>query len=123
MKKVIHSYDELLNVVERLVEKNLLTFQHPYTFEIKPYKPPRTLPQNAKLHAMIGVLANHIGYGSSELKDWLKLEYGPKKRFEYGEHVSMIPKSTAAYTKTEMIAFIDQGDMIAAEAGYRFEHE
>ena len=72
---------------------------------------------------MVGELANHFGYSSSELKDWLKHEYGPKKFFRFGSHEKLIPKSTAEYSKLEMVEMIDQVDRIAIENGFTFSHD
>ena len=118
MKKVIRNYDD----AERFIRR--INFgAKPMLIECKLYRPPRTLSQNAKLHAMIGELANHIGYSASELKDWLKWEYGAKKFFRFGSHEKLIPKSTAEYTKLEMIDFIDQVDRLAIENGFTFSYD
>ena len=121
MKAVIHNYDNAADFFRRLISKYGRDFERPMLIEVKPYQARRSLEQNSKLHAMISELAAHIGYSASELKEFLKLEYGPTKLFEYGDHQTMIAKSTAEYTKQEMIAFIDQIYMVAAEAGYKFK--
>ena len=120
MKAVIRNYDDAISFIHRVFDKLGEEFQKPQLIECKDYHPPRTLDQNRRLHWMIGLLASHIGYSPSELKDWFKIEYGPKKKFVYGNYAAMIPKSTAEYSKMEMIEFIGQIDRVAAELGFQF---
>ena len=117
MKSVIRNHEDAEKFIGRI------NFEKPQLIECRLYRPPRTLPQNAKFHAMVGELANHFGYSSSELKDWLKHEYGPKKFFRFGSHEKLIPKSTAEYSKLEMVEMIDQVDRIAIENGFTFSHD
>jgi hypothetical protein len=123
MKSVIYNHNDAVRFVHKVSAKLGDTFEKPQIIECKLYRPPRTLPQNAKLHAMIGELAANFGYSASELKDWLKWEYGPKKEFSFRSHRKMIPKSTAEYSKLEMIEFIGQVDRIATENGFTFSHD
>jgi hypothetical protein len=123
MKAVIRNYDEAIKFVHRILDTHGEHFAKPQLISCEIYRAPRSLPQNAKLHAMIGELAKEVGYAPSELKDWFKVEFGPKKRFEYRGIVKMIPKSTAEYSKLQMIDFIDQIYRVAAEMGYTFSED
>lgn len=128
MKAVAHSRNEALRFIDRACGSLGHTWEPPQLIEIKKYKPPRSLPQNAILHTQIRELATHIGYSETELKDWLKLEYGPKKRLVwYKDQVQlldkMIPKSTAEYTREEMSDMIAHVERIGAEMGFRFSGE
>lgn len=93
----------------------------PYSVEVRPFKPKRTLDQNAKMHVMIRELATHIGYSDSELKDFLKAEYGPTKTIQIGESQKAIPVSTSEYNRTEAGEMIEILYMLGAECGYAFQ--
>ena len=123
MKHVIRSIQEAERALIR--ERGLLgeVFEKPQTLEIKPFRPNRSLPQNARFHAMVNELASEIGYTPSELKDWLKIEYGPHKEFNFGDHISFIPKSTTEYTRTEMSDLMIHVEQIGAMLGFRFSDE
>jgi hypothetical protein len=123
MKSVIRTHNDALRFVDRATRELGATFDKPQLIELKQYRPPRSLPQNAKMHVMIGELAKEVGYSASELKDWFKLEHGPKQRFTFGGIDKMIPKSTASYTKMEMIEFIGQIERVGAEMGFVFEEQ
>lgn len=123
MKAVIRSHNEGANFLSRACRDLGEQFDKPQLIEIKRYHPPRSLPQNAKLHAMIGELANEIGYSAAELKDWLKLEYGVYKTLDINGRKTNIPKSTAEYTKIEMAELIGHVERIGAEMGFRFSDD
>ena len=123
MKAVVRNHSEAIRFIDRACVELGQQFDKPQLIEIKRYKPPRSLPQNARCHAMIGELAKEIGYTAAELKDWLKIEFGPHEEFNFGDHQSWIPKSTAKYTKAEMSDFMAHIERIAAEMGFMFSNE
>jgi hypothetical protein len=120
MKTVIRSHNEGLNFLTLACRDLGEHFDKPQLIEIKRYKPPRSLPQNARCHAMIGELANEIGFSAAELKSWLKIEFGPHEPFTFGNYESYIPKSTAKYNRQEMSDFMMHIERIGAEMGFQF---
>ncbi len=123
MKSVIRNHNSGYRFIDKACNEIGQIFEKPYLIEIKPYKPPRTLPQNARFHAMINELAKEIGYSASDLKDWLKLEYGPKKYFVFQGIEKDIPMSTADYNKVQMIDMIGHLERIGAEIGFVFSDQ
>lgn len=54
--------------------------EHPVLVEYKEYRPPRTLPQNSKIHAMLSELAQFTGDDAGDLKNEIKrTDVWPKK--------------------------------------------
>lgn len=98
-------------------------FEKPYLLTFEEFKPPRSLPQNARLHCMIRALSKHTGHSESELKDFFKAEYGPHKRLQVGTEGKMIPLSTTLYTKKQMAELMEQVDRVCAECGVYVEGE
>lgn len=98
-------------------------FEKPYLLTFEEYKPPRSLPQNARLHCMIRALSQHTGHSESELKAWFKAEYGPSKRLQVGSQGQVIPLSTTEYTKGQMAELIAHVDRVCAENGVYVESE
>ena len=126
MKTVIRNRNDALRFVDRYCTEYGVNWELPQMIEIKRYKPPRSLPQNAKLHAMIRELATEIGYSEDELKDYFKSTFGPQKVLFVLGNEKRIPKSTTEYNKLEMADMIGQVERIGAELGFRFsegEHD
>ncbi|MDB4351956.1 recombination protein NinB [Porticoccaceae bacterium] len=67
--------------------------------DYKPYKPPRSLLQSRKLHAMIGELNDFTG--RKNMKDFVKqLDFWPKVTMQ-DLGVAIVPKSEADLSKAE----------------------
>lgn len=81
------------------------------------WRPPKTTSQNALMHVLIRELADHVGYGEEELKQYFKSECGPRKIIEVNGKIYAIPKSMTDYTREEASDMIEQIHRIAAEAG------
>ena len=120
MKAVIRNKNEGINFLTRACSGLGEKFENPQLIEVKRYKPPRSLPQNAKFHVMLGELANEIGYSLDDLKDYFKWEFGPKQCISIGGKDRMIPRSTASYSKMEMVEMIGQVERVGAENGFQF---
>lgn len=80
-------------------------------------KPSRSREQLAYLHVAIRQLAAHTGTGESELKEFLKSEYGPETVVRVGNRAGVIRKSVGDYTQDEAAAMIEHVERIAAECG------
>lgn len=77
----------------------------------------KTRSQNDYLHAAIRQLAQHTGTGETELKEFLKAEYGPENVVRVGSRCGVVKKSVSAYSKAEAAAMIEHVERIAAECG------
>ena len=117
MKQVVRDRVTAWRLFAKALDSLGETFDEPQLLTIEEYQPPRSLPQNARLHAMIRALSQHTGHSESELKDWFKAEYGPHKRLQVGMQGKMIPLSTTQYTKRQMMELIDHVDRVCAENG------
>jgi hypothetical protein len=123
MKAVIRHRNDALRFVDRFCSEFGPEWEKPQLIEIKRYRPPRSMPQNAKFHAMIRELATEIGYSEDELKYYFKSSFGPQKNlFVLGEQ-KRIPISTKDYNKLEMTEMIGHLERVGAELGFRFSDE
>ena len=97
---------------------------YPITVEWKEYKPPRTLSQNRKVHAMLTDLANFTG--DKNIKQWIKqMEFWPQVYVEHFGQGKTIPKSEADLEREESSIVIDHLYMIGAdltEHGFMWSH-
>jgi hypothetical protein len=84
------------------------------TVEIKPWKPRRSLPQNALFHALCGEIARITGMDSTLVKEGVKDLYGPKIP---GIHDRLIPKPSHLCDKLEMADLIMGAEVELTEAG------
>lgn len=123
MKIVIRSRDEGLQAINDFYSLHGTDLTEPKLLEVKRYKPPRSLSQNAKLHVMVNELANHVGYSPSELKEWVKREYGVYQEITILGSTTNIPLSTTSYTKQQMAELIGHIERIGAELGFQFSDE
>lgn len=83
--------------------------------EIKPYTRPKTRSQVAKIHAMIGDMADQLGYERTDMKEILKREYWPTKIVQLRTKDVCIPKSTAELSREEASMVIERMNHVAAE--------
>ena len=123
MRKVVASTHALWMIFKQVGEKYGEVFEKPLMVTVEEYRPPRTLPQNARLHCMIRALSEFTGHSESELKDWFKAEYGPTKRLQVGSQGNIIPLSTTQYNRKQMAEMIDHVDRVCAENGVYVEDE
>ena len=123
MKAVIRQRNDALRFVDRFCSENGVHWEKPQLIEIKRYSPPRSMPQNAKLHAMIRELATELGYTEDELKDYFKLTFGPQKIMRVAGEEKRIPLSTTEYNKVQMTDLIAHVERVGAELGFRFSDE
>lgn len=103
----------LLHYVENLPVGGEVPMQ--VTIQPKPTK--RSLSQNARMHVMWHELANHLGYTGDELKEIMKLKYGPQAQIQFEGELRVIPKPSAKYTKAESSAMMEHIQRLAAECG------
>jgi len=121
LKQVVRSHNDAYRFVDKVCNDLGQTFERPQLIEMRLYKPPRSLPQNARLHCMIRALSDYTGHSESELKSWFKAEYGPTKRLQVGSQGQVIPLSTIDYNKKQMTELIDHVDRVCAENGVYVE--
>ena len=84
------------------------------TVEIKPWKPRRSLPQNALFHALCGEIARITCMDSTLVKEGVKDLYGAKIP---GIHGRLIPKPSHLCDKMEMADLIMGAEVELTEAG------
>jgi hypothetical protein len=84
------------------------------TVEIKPWKPRRSLPQNALFHALCGEIARITGMDSTLVKEGVKDLCGPKIP---GIHGRLIHKPSHLCDKLEMADLIMGAEVELTEAG------
>ena len=84
------------------------------TVDIKPWKPKRSLPQNALFHALCGEIARITGMDSTLVKEGVKDLYGAKIP---GIHGRLIPKPSHLCDKLEMADLIMGAEVELTEAG------
>jgi hypothetical protein len=82
---------------------------------IEPYRKPHTRSQTAKIHVMLGEMADHLGYDRTEFKEVCKREYWPQKQVQLRKTIVVIPKSTAELTREEASIVIERLLHICAE--------
>lgn len=117
MRAVIRTSEDIHRFANQIRDK--LTGK-PYQIDIRPFKRSRTLPQNAKLHAMIHDLALHCGYVDSQMKDIVKQEYGTVKVVEIGGRVIEVAKPTSEYNVDELSMMIEHLFQLGAEINCGF---
>ena len=89
----------------------------PWTITIKRFHRPRTLDQNAKLHAMVAKLAEHVGHTPEEVKEYLKSECGWTKTIEIGGKIREIPQGTSEMNVEQLSHLIEELYRIGVEVG------
>ncbi len=121
MKAVCRSRNSAIKSLDDYIAKTGIgcNWEKPQLVEIRPYKPPRSLEQNARMHSMFRQLANFTGYSESEIKDYCKSEVGPHKVIAI-DQVKDVPKGTSEYSKLEASDMIEHLYRIGAEVGCVF---
>jgi len=88
-----------------------------YNVEITEWKPRRSLPQNALLHALCAEVARLTGMDRELVKQGIKEQYGPKIK---GLHGKLYPKPSHLCDKLEMADLIMGAEVELSEAGGDF---
>jgi len=120
VRAIIRTSDDIRKFANQISDK--LTGK-PYQIDIRPFKRSRTLPQNAKLHAMIRSLGLHCGYTDSQMKDIVKQEFGTVKVVELGGRIVEVAKPTSEYNVEELAMVIEHLYQLGAEIGCVFGNE
>lgn len=110
MKRVARNLDQLkalFRILQEIPEQGWL-------IQWTPYKPPRTLSQSKKLHAMMGDMAEFTGV--TNMKGFIKtLEFWPTVGvLQFGVHRNA-PKSEADLSKEEESEIIEALYALAAQ--------
>ncbi|MGI9293454.1 MAG: recombination protein NinB [Pseudomonadales bacterium] len=123
MNIVVYNGHDIQKFVTKVLEKLGQDLGgKPYTISIKRFFRPRTLDQNAKFHAMISDIAQHIGYERPEyIKDYVKDAYGYRKTVVIDGKPRSIPMSTADYNVDQFTNIIDRLYQLGAELGVEFQ--
>jgi hypothetical protein len=97
-------------LAEAMAEKRL------YKVTLTRYSKPRSHEQNNTIHMWFSEIAEFTGYSPAEIKDEMKLRFGPppEEVLVLGEH-RLVPKSTAEYSVVEMMDFMTQIQAWCAE--------
>jgi hypothetical protein len=128
MKAVIKTLQDLDNLVAKIGKEGLLTGK-PMTLTLTKFRRPRTLEQNAKLHAMFRELAEHVGETEHFVKEYMKAEFGPKRVVKFkvlqtnvmAEKARAVPMSTSDYTVDQLNEMIERVYQCGAFAGVQFQ--
>lgn len=119
MRQVIRSRNSAYRFVDKVCNGLGEQFD-PQLIEIKKFKPPRSLEQNALLHCLFREVANHVGRPEDEIKEIFKYQYGTMKKLELYGDVTYVPKGTSEYNKQELSDMVEQVYRKGAEWGVEF---
>jgi len=119
LKAVIHCRNSAYKSVDRVCNGLGEQFDA-QLIEIKKFKPPRTLEQNALLHCLFREVAKHVGRPEDEIKEIFKYQYGTMKKLELYGDVTYVPKGTSEYNKQELSDMVEQVYRKGAEWGVEF---
>ena len=89
----------------------------PYTLDIRPYRKPRTLPQNALLHAIIGEIGRNENMDPEMVKAGIKEQYGVRHRVQMRHGPVEVVKPSHLCDTREMGCLIDGAIYEAAYLG------
>ena len=84
------------------------------TLEVKPYKPRRSLSQNALFHALCAEIARITGMDASMVKEGIKQAYGVKVKALHGV---LVPKPSHMMDTPEMADLIRGAEIELIDAG------
>ena len=111
-------------VIQRITEAlQALPTDKAWTVSIELRRYRRTLPQNDKMHAMLGELASVLGYTLGELKRLLKNEMGAYVVVDGPMGKIKRLESSADWSKERMAEAIELLHQWAAMVGHRFSHD
>jgi len=122
MKAVVKTILDLENLVRKIDQDQLLNGKA-MTVTLTPFRRPRSIDQNSKMHVLFRELADHCGYSEAEIKEYFKSEFGPAKILEIAGNMKVIPKGTSEYSIDECNRMIDRIYQVAAEAGCQLPEE
>ena len=120
MKRVIKTYDQLVQIFREI--RPFVEIE-PLMVEYGSWKPPRTLSQSRKVHAMINDLGSFCG--EKNMKGFIKsLEFWPTEIVEQLGLQKVCPKSEAKLEREEEAIVIEHLYMIGAELpGFEWNHK
>ena len=121
MKACVNTVNNALNFINR--HRSMFDSGKPFTIEIKPFKQPRTLSQNAKIHAMFNELAEATGHTPNEIKEYIKSEFCPRKTIEIGGRIIDVPMGTSELSAAQMSNFVENIYQVGAMAGVVFQED
>ena len=121
MKACVNTVNNALNFINR--HRSLFDSGKPFTIEIKPFKQPRTLGQNAIMHVLFAEIAEQSGYPPEDVKTLLKEKYSPRIPIEIGNEVAVVPMGTSQMNLDEGAKFIERIYQFGAENGCRFKDQ
>ena len=108
-----HVFSAMRTVYERLGKDVLIT--------IEKHVPPKTRNQNDYLHVCFRQIAKEVGHTESEIKEYMKDEYGPMvvvgKNHILKTPSRMVSKSVSEYSKEEISELIEHCHVVAANLG------
>ena len=117
MRRVVRNAQQMTNLADEIVgwmNARAPDEENAVMVEYKPYKPPRTMKQSRKIHAMFGDIGQFTG--DSNIKGWVKsLSFWPTEYKEHAGQGQVVPKSEAHLTKAEEIIVIEHLYLIGAE--------
>ena len=117
--QLANAYDKMVDALRNLQQK----FDGAIMVEWKEHKPPRTMKQSRKIHAMMNDLGNFTG--DSNMKGWIKgMDFWPTVYIEHFGDAKIVAKSEAVLTKEEESIIIERlyqiGTMLP---GFEWSHE
>ena len=121
MKACVNTINNALNFINR--HRSMFDAGKPFTIEIKPFKQPRTLSQNSKIHAMMAEIAEVVGHSPADIKEYMKAEYAPRIAIEVGGRIIDIPLGTSDMSLEQLSDFIEHIYQVGAMAGVIFQED
>ena len=86
-------------------------------YEIKRFKPKRTIQQNKYLHKLFQIFGNHFGYNVEEAKETVKKVLGYVYYKELRGKKLMFTKKTSEMNVVELGEFIDKFKILSEQYG------
>ena len=106
----VRHYEDAIRVLSQVTFDGRL-----YLLTIKPYKEPRSLDQNKKLHAMLRDIALHTGFTEHETKEICKAKFAPLVTKSFGKGQITLPKGTSEMSTDECSQFVERLYALGAE--------
>lgn len=123
MKSVVHNHNQAMNFLTKACRDLGEEFQKAQLLEIKEFKPPKTNPQNRKMHGMWRELAKFTGSSAANMKEYFKDTWGSDSDYPViiNGTAKIVKKSVADYSKMDCIDMIEHIYRVGSEAGYVFK--